>query len=74
MINIAICDDEQYMSDKIKNFVTDFFRNKQIEISIAQFSSGETLLENSRQIDILFLDIQMKKIDGMETARKTAPP
>lgn len=70
MINIAICDDEQYMSDKIKNLVTDFFRNKKIEISIAQFSSGESLLKYSRKIDILFLDIQMKKIDGMETARK----
>ena len=34
------------------------------------FSSGEELLSCNGQIDILFLDIQMKEMDGMETARK----
>ena len=34
------------------------------------FSSGEELLSYNGQIDILFLDIQMKGMDGMETARK----
>ena len=34
------------------------------------FSSGEELLSYNGQIDILFLDIQMKDMDGMETARK----
>lgn len=70
MISIAICDDEQYMSDKIKKMVSDFFHNKNIEISISQFSSGEDLLKYNKKIDILFLDIQMKEVDGMETARK----
>ena len=32
-----------------------------------QFSSGEEVLQYDGQIDILFLDIQMKGIDGMET-------
>lgn len=70
MIYIAICDDEQYMSDKIKEMISDFFHNRNIEISISQFSSGEELLLYNRRIDILFLDIQMGKMDGMETARK----
>ena len=34
------------------------------------FSGGEELLSYNGQIDILFLDIQMKDMDGMETARK----
>lgn len=37
---------------------------------ITQFSSGEELLKYDKIIDILFLDIQMKNIDGMETAKK----
>jgi len=70
MVHIAICDDEQYMFDKISTMVSDFFRRKNMEIAIAQFSNGEELLKYDKIIDILFLDIQMNGIDGMETARK----
>ena len=37
---------------------------------IQLLSCGEELLKYDGQIDILFLDIRMKDIDGMETARK----
>lgn len=70
MLHIVICDDEKYMSDKIRTMVSDFFRRKNMEIEISQFTSGEELLKYDRSIDILFLDIQMNGIDGMETARK----
>lgn len=70
MIRIAICDDEKYMSDKIRAMVTNFFKRKNMEIAISQFSSGEELLKFDKTIDVLFLDIQMKGMDGMETARK----
>ena len=58
------------MSDHIRSMVSDFFRKKNREISLRMFSSGEELLNYNGQIDILFLDIQMKDMDGMETARK----
>ena len=70
MINIAICDDEKYISDKVKKLALDFFHRKNVEIKISQFGSGEELLRYNKSIDILFLDIQMDGIDGMETARK----
>ncbi len=59
MIHIAVCDDEKY----------DFFRRKNMETVIWQFSNGKELLESDKTIDILFLDIQMKEMNGMETAR-----
>ncbi len=58
------------MSDHIRAFVSDFFRKKNREIQLRTFSSGEELLNYDGQIDILFLDIQMKGMDGLETARK----
>ncbi len=70
MIHIAICDDEKHMSRHIKTMVSDFFRKKNREISCRTFSGGEELLKYDGQIDILFLDIQMKDMDGMETARR----
>ena len=70
MIRIAICDDEKHMSDHIRAMASDFFRKKNREIQLRTFSSGEELLSYDGQIDILFLDIQMKGMDGLETARK----
>lgn len=58
------------MSDHIKTLVSDFFRKKNREIRLRTFSSGEELLNYDGQIDICFLDIQMKGMDGMETARR----
>ena len=70
MVHIAVCDDEAYMSDQIQKMASDFFRSKNVETAILQFSSGTELLKYKKPIDILFLDIQMEDLDGMETARK----
>lgn len=70
MIHIAVCDDEMHMCAHMKDFVSNFFRKKNREIDFKMFAGGRELLDYEGQIDILFLDIQMKDIDGMETARK----
>lgn len=68
MINIAVCDDEKCMSEKIEKMAEDFFRKKNTDISVVEYSSGEELLESDERIDILFLDIGMRGMDGIETA------
>lgn len=70
MIHIAICDDEKSMADKIEIMTTDFFRKKNAEISIVKYASGEDMLESSEKTDLLFLDIGMQGLDGIETARR----
>lgn len=69
MINIAVCDDEKCMSEKIEKMAEDFFRKKNTDISVVEYSSGEELLKSNERIDILFLDIGMRGMDGIETAR-----
>lgn len=69
MITIAICDDEKIIAEQIKRLASVFSR-KNMETSILCFSCGEELLRYDKSIDILFLDIQMEGMDGMETARK----
>ena len=61
---------ELFTLKHIRSMVLNFFRKKNREISLRMFSGGEELLSYNGQIDILFLDIQMKDMDGMETARK----
>lgn len=70
MINVAICDDEKCISDKIEKMVKTFFGKKKVDISVLQYFSGEELLRGSKDIDILFLDIGMQGIDGIETAKR----
>ncbi len=69
MIRVAVCDDEKYMADAVKKMAADFFRAQNIETVIEVFLSGKELLKYDKTVDILFLDIQMKETDGMETAR-----
>lgn len=69
-IRIAVCDDEKCMLEKMEKMVKDFCRKKKIDMSVVQYSSGEELLESSKGMDLLFLDIGMQGMDGIETARR----
>ena len=65
-MRIAICDDEK----NIRELIGDKVIKQYPEAEIIFFQSGEELLLVDESIDILFLDIQMSGIDGMETARE----
>ena len=71
MISIATCEDEKEIQDTIEDYLNNILKNTNIEYEIQKYNSGESLLEsNLKDIDILLLDIQMKTINGMDTARK----
>ena len=70
-MNIAVCDDEENIRYLIKRLI----EKQDASCRIMEFSSGEELLrfwgqEDREQLDILFLDISMDGIDGMETAEQ----
>ena len=46
-----------------------FFHEKGKSVMISCFTQGEELLTQSTDFDMIFLDIQMEGIDGIETAR-----
>lgn len=74
MLKIAICDDEIDFTAKIESIIEDVARENGIQIDIDVFFNGLTLLKNIKnnnvRYDIIFLDIEMENMDGLETARK----
>lgn len=65
MMEIAVCDDETVIRDQIHRFV----RNRIPDSRIETCAAGEELLAADKSFDLVFLDIQMKGINGMETAK-----
>ena len=65
MIRIAIVDDEKVIREQIKKLI----EKKQTESVIDTYCSGEEFLLADRGYDIVFLDIQMDGINGIDAAR-----
>ena len=71
MITIAICDDQEIVVKEVKKIVSMYYKEKRIDdIEIKCFLSGDELLKNISKFDILFLDIEMPGIDGIEVGKK----
>lgn len=72
MIHAAIVDDLQRDLDIIKNFLSVYAQENSLPLSITEFQSGEAFLENfcADKYSIVFLDIIMEGLNGMETAKK----
>ncbi len=71
MINIGICDDEAPMRKLLRLPLEQKLQLLGEDYRIFEYDSGEALVgrAESEWLDILFLDIEMKDLNGMETAR-----
>lgn len=71
-INFAICDDNRIDSQYVNELIKKWTRNKKYQILIDIFQSAEAFLfhyTQNKEYDILLLDIEMKKMDGVTLAR-----
>lgn len=66
MYQIAICDDEPTICDMVSAVIREWSQ----DIKISCFDSGEALLDAYDFFDVIFLDIDMKGMNGIETGRQ----
>ena len=69
-MNIAICDDDKDFRDFLENSLRNYFNEKNILLNIFQFKSGEALLKDELLFDLVFLDVEMENINGIETGKE----
>lgn len=70
-VKIAVCDDEDAQRDRIIELIKKGFERTDYIESIDCFESGEAFLSSDRdKYDLVFMDIYMSGINGMETAKK----
>ena len=66
MLKIAICDDDINIINKMQEIIKGDFGY----CCIHTYNSGEALIEDKKSYDIIFLDIDMDGISGIETGKR----
>ncbi|MFI3325908.1 MAG: LytTR family DNA-binding domain-containing protein [Clostridia bacterium] len=72
-LSVGICDDEISQTEYIKKLVSVWVKEQNFSAQIKVFSSAENFLfeyEDCTNFDILLLDIEMDKINGVELAKE----
>lgn len=71
MINIAICDDEELFIKELKSCINRYMSETDKEIRIFEYHDGKELLQDYKtDIDLIFMDIKMEKLNGLKTAEE----
>ena len=72
-MRIAICEDEHIYLELIKNKVVEYFKERQVSINTDSYTDASLLpvkMDEGKQYDLILMDLQMKRSDGMEIAKE----
>lgn len=72
MLRIGICEDEKIAAEQLHNMIVKILFSS-TEVEFQNFTDGEEVTEAIRReeflVDLLFLDIHMEHLNGLDTAR-----
>lgn len=70
-MNIIVCDDEKIFREQVRQEVEEYFGK--LDCNCVEYKDGMELVEDykkGRQMDAVFLDIEMEQVDGMDAAKQ----
>ncbi len=72
-MHVIICDDESIFRARLRELLVKESFAKNMDVEVSEYEDGGRLLQDYKdgcaQCDILFLDVRMKDMDGLKTAR-----
>ena len=68
MMKIAIIDDEKQWLETIAQYVQGYFSRSKNTIQIFTYTDGESFLRSDQMYELVLIDIEMPRMDGLETA------
>jgi Response regulator of the LytR/AlgR family len=66
MYQIAVCDDEKALREEVKKLILEWDSALKVHL----YSSGEDLLDNYLPFQVIFLDVEMEGMGGIETGKR----
>lgn len=71
MYRIAVVEDDRNFVDEVKTYLEQYAREEGQEFEISVFYDGAEILEDyTPRYDLILLDIEMPKVNGMDAAEK----
>ena len=65
-MRICICDDDALITEQLQKYIRTYFACAHLKCpETACFDNGEALLADRGDIDILFLDVEMREMNGI---------
>lgn len=72
-MKLAIIEDEEAHKELLSRYIGVWSKDREIPVAVTSFQSAESFLfawEDERDFDVLFVDIQMQEMNGMEMAKR----
>ena len=70
MVRVAVCDDDSFYLENEKKLIESYLNSKKVKHEIVDFKSSIELTKAyANNFDIIFLDISMEHINGIEVAK-----
>ncbi len=70
MYHIVICDDEEMFRLELEELITQYAKETDQNIKVTAYTDGGELLQNyPTDVDLIFLDIKMARVNGLHAAK-----
>lgn len=69
MIRIGLCDNKYISLEILEKAINECMVELNTEVEIFTYSSGKNIIEDFEKLDLIFMDIELSEMDGIETGK-----